>query len=70
MARVYKVGTFWRPEEGHTLVKSRINAYTMWYGREWPGCVEYYVEAESGAEAKRIAKQKRLEFEREKMKNA
>ena len=69
MSKIYKVGTFWVPQESRKLVKSRISTYTLWYSREWPGCVEYDIKAESGTEAKRIAQQMRFEFEREKIKN-
>lgn len=60
-----KVGTYYRPEErsGRPVRASHINAYTYWYNTNWPGCVEYEVEAANGTEAKRVAVRRRLEHE-------
>lgn len=60
--RTYKVGTFYEPHP-RGPVKSRIRACTVWYNTEWKGCVEYEVEAGSGAEAKAIAIEMRLSLE-------
>jgi hypothetical protein len=57
----FTVGTFYDPIE--PLLKSRVSAYTCWYSNSWPGCVEFEVEAASGVEAKKLAKDLRLEHE-------
>lgn len=56
-----KVGTFC--DKGETRV-SKIQAYTLTYNVSWTGGKEYEVEAKNGTEAKKIAKQLRLEDER------
>lgn len=50
MLNVYRVGTFY-----HGTHKSHIAAYVRDYHSAWKGCVVYQVTASSGAEAKRIA---------------
>lgn len=51
--RWYKGGTFVHERgEGRTPL---VTAYTRYYRMDWPGCVEYEIEAASGEEAKRIA---------------
>lgn len=62
----FTVGTFFHASElrGRRLTASRINAYTSMFNPNWDGCIVYEIEAASGAEAKRIAVQRRLEHER------
>lgn len=57
--RTYRVGTF--AEDRGPKRKPRVSAYTMYYSPEWSGCVEYDIEAESGAAAKKIAIARRRE---------
>lgn len=47
----FKVGTFWHDEPGR---RKGATAYTRW-SREWPGCKEYEIEAESSRDAVRQA---------------
>lgn len=61
--RTYVVGTFLHRRPGRTLRISHIAAYTRDYNRSWETCKEYQVEANSGAEAKRIARERRLRDE-------
>jgi hypothetical protein len=56
----YVVGTFWPP--GHAPGK-RATAYLRDYVSSWPGCIEYVVQARSGAEAKKLAMRRRAEHE-------
>lgn len=48
--RQYRVGTFYDPTGSQP-----IRAYTRDYHPDWSGCVEYDIQAESGAAAKRQA---------------
>lgn len=50
--RIYRVGTFYRQGKR----KGTAHCYTTWYHPSWDGCIEYNVKANSGAEAKRLAK--------------
>ena len=59
-SRIFTVGTFWWPD---VMPSKRASAYTRWYSPEWKGCIEYKVLAKSGAEAKKIACQRRRERE-------
>ena len=63
----FVVGTFCKPGEKRI---SRIGCYTRWYERNWDGCIEYRVKAESGKEAKRIAAETRRMFEKKQRLNA
>jgi hypothetical protein len=45
--KTFRVGTF--------MHGKRVHCYTLWYSPEWDGCIEYDVEAETGAEAKKKA---------------
>ena len=58
--KTFTVYTFANRPLGRRLRKSHISAYTLWVSPEWPGCVEYTVEAETGEEAKREARLLRL----------
>ena len=58
--REFVIGTFCEPGETR---KSKVSAYSSWYSSAWEGCIEITVTAESGAEAKKLAIQKRLEHE-------
>ena len=58
--KVYRVGSFWNPELGK---RGRATAYTMWFDEQWSGCIIHEIEAESGAEAKKIAIKLRTEME-------
>ena len=61
----YRIGTFYHPDPfGKPPVKSRITAYSGWYSNRWSDCIEYDVEADSGAEARKKAVQLRLAHER------
>lgn len=42
------------------------NAYLRTYNPAWEGCLEYVIEAESGADAKKLAIEMRQRFEKEK----
>lgn len=59
----FRIGTFYEPRMGPPLI-SWVSAYSRWYAASWDGCIEYDIEAESGAEAKKIARAKRLEHEK------
>jgi len=39
-----------RKKRGNGL---KLNAYTMWYNPQWPGCNMVEVEAKNGTEAKK-----------------
>lgn len=51
----YRVATFYSPAKGHARSKPKVSCYTLWYNPQWPGCIEYSIEAVSGAEAKKKA---------------
>lgn len=55
-----KVATFFHGDYADPKI-SKIMAYTSWYNPAWSGCVMYDVEAKNGTEAKRKARQLRLE---------
>ena len=57
----YRIGTFWNPELGK---RGRATAYTMWFDEGWEGCIVMEIKTVSGAEAKKIAIQRRTEMER------
>lgn len=59
--RTYRVATF--AEDRGPNRKLRFSAYTLWYSPEWPGCIQYDIEAESGTAAKKIAIARRREHE-------
>ena len=60
----FKVYTFVRDRSGKTIRKGDISAYTLWATEDWIGCKVYEIEAESGAMAKAIARQRRFDEER------
>ena len=60
----FKVYTFLRERPGKQLRKGDITAYTLWATEDWIGCKVYEIEAESGAMAKAIARQRRFNEER------
>lgn len=62
----FTVHTFYRAREGRRPVLSRITAYTVWADPSWDGCVTMQIEALAPADAKRIARWKRLEIEQRK----
>jgi hypothetical protein len=41
----------------------RFSAYTTWYNPQWPGCIEYEIDAMNGTEAKKLAIKLRREKE-------
>lgn len=59
----FRVGTYYTSNGDRFPVKSRVSAYTLWYSTEWKGCIEYTVNACSGAEAKKYAIHNRLQYE-------
>ena len=61
--KTFKVWTFVDRRPGKPLRVSHIQAYTKWCPSTWPNLMVIEVEANSGEEAKKIAKQKRLEAE-------
>lgn len=46
----FKVATFCEPGRRYVV------CYTLWYNPAWPRCIEYEVDAENGAEAKKKAR--------------
>jgi len=63
----YKVGTFL--SEAIKRNKQKISdrhvlTYHGFYSKEWDGCIEYTVQAENALAAKKVARSRRLEFER------
>lgn len=65
----FRVATFFDQRSTDTKpLLSRVSAYTIWYSPTWPGCIVYEVEAESGTAAKRIARERRLEEEKARVK--
>lgn len=46
--------------------KSNISAYTRWANPSWPGCVVFDIEAETSAEAKKLAIARRFAEEQAK----
>ena len=65
--KTHKVATFFhaRPGDEDRPMLRDISAYTLWYSTSWGGCVVYDINAESGAEAKKIARKRRLEHEKD-----
>ncbi len=61
--KLFTVGTFLNELRGRPITAARISAYTRWYSPTWPHCIEYEIETTSGAAAKRMATQMRLEHE-------
>lgn len=59
----WKVYTYYTPEMGN-LCRTNIIVLTMWSNEEWPGCEVFHVNAESGREARRVAKERRFQMER------
>ena len=51
MGRLYHVATF---DDG-----KRVSAYTLWYNREWDGCIMFDVIASNGRVAHKAAKDAR-----------
>ncbi len=59
-----RVATYYdQPKNGEMPRLSHIRAYTRWYSATWDGCVEYDVEADTGNQAKLIARRLRLDAE-------
>ena len=58
--RRFRIGTFYHERPGR---KPIVTTYLRDYSNAWEGCVVYHVEAETGAQAKRIAQLKRLAAE-------
>ncbi len=50
--RQFRVGVF----EHQGTHRVRLEAYTVWFSPDWPGCCVHHVEATNGTIAKRIAK--------------
>lgn len=63
--RTYAVATFYHPETAKDpFAKRTVSAYLRDYSTTWPGCMVFQVAAASGREAKRIAVERRLYFQR------
>lgn len=60
--KTFRVGTFYY--EGDSLCVSNIYAYTKCFDERWNYCIVYPVEAETGKQAKCIAREIRLKHER------
>lgn len=60
--REFFVATYCAPGETR---KGRVRTYTLWYSPEWKDYRGYRIMATSGAEAKRIARDRRLRDEKE-----
>jgi len=58
--KTFTVYTFWVSGRDRQT-KSAISTYTTWCPQHWEGYKMYKVEAASGKEAKRIARDKRWE---------
>lgn len=62
--REYRVGTFYY-DSPPDAKPSKVACYTRYFDPTWEGCVVYIVRAESGADAKRIARGLRIKHELE-----
>lgn len=65
----FLVGTFYndrRSLEAQRKAKPRlsdVSGYLRYYNPEWDGCIEYKINASTGAQAKRLAREARLVLE-------
>lgn len=57
----FLVGTFY--SDGYDGDRKGATGYTRYYNKNWPGCIEYEIEAKSGREAVKIACKMRKERE-------
>lgn len=64
----FRVGTFYHGIKGEEHLKKSYSAYTCWYDPYWGGCVEYFVKANNGKEAKVEAIKIRMKREMEAVK--
>lgn len=60
----FRVYTFCDPRpHGLPLRRKDVTAYTLWASEDWKGCEVYEIEADSGAAAKSVARQRRFDKE-------